>query len=494
VFEPIDYSVARRVGAKNKEETVAVAYLSLVTRLGHFCLFCNETSVIPDPLLILGEDLAHTIFKGFSSLKETNGIVHENGYWYFVRRYNEEKTIVHHYKRLLAAEPVIDVNLTALVQQDADLLAEQKEAILQAAKYPVTLLTGGPGTGKSFTAGKLIHYLRLFYPDMRIALAAPTGKAAANLQKNLAKGMPEAQTIHRLLDYRLRQDNPTLLRYDLILIDESSMVDGALFAKLLSSIASGTRLILLGDPHQLPPVEGGAVFHDLIDWHQKQSFALTHLTQCRRTHLTHILDLASAVNRGDAKHVLEAMKTQDNLIEKLKIPYIDADIAQDELLAIFEKRVILSPLRKGPFGTEALNRACRSRYGSGYVPIMITRNDEDLALANGETGVLVKKGSEIARGDYALFRSGEGIRKIPALLLPPFEDAYCLSVHKSQGSEYSEVTVVVPEGSERFGRELLYTAITRAKDKVELVGDARSVERTVNNRFRRLSRIHRMTR
>lgn len=488
MFEPIDHFVAVRAGAKSEEEKTALAYLSLITRLGHFCLFCGESGVTPDPLLILGEDLSSVILEGFSTLKNYRGIVHEEGYWYFQRRYREEKRIVEHYQRLLLSTPCIKADLREVVQKDEELLEEQKEAIIEAGRQAVTLITGGPGTGKSFTAAKLVHYLRLVHPQIRIAIAAPTGKAAANFSMSLGV---KPKTIHRLLDYRLRQEVPTLLREDLILIDESSMVDSTLFSQLLQSIKSGTRLVLLGDPYQLPPVEGGAVFQDLLEWHKKRGCGLTCLQQCRRTQLASILELSTAVKKGDFQTVLKAVGPVGHLVEKLKIPPLSAQMPPEELLAAFERRVILTPLRKGSFGTQSLNKACRSLYGnSGCIPIMITRNDEDLGLANGDTAVLVKKGNLIERGDYALFRSKEGIRKIPALLLPPFEDAYCLSVHKSQGSEYAEVIVVVPEGSERFGRELLYTAITRAKQKVEIVGDLQSVERTVRNSYRRFSRIH----
>lgn len=486
MFEPIDHLVAERVGAKSEEEKIALAYLSLITRLGHFCLFCGET-VVPNPLLILGEDLSSIILKGFSTLKNYKGVVQEEGYWYFQRRYQEEKTIIEQYQRLLSSAPTIEADLREVVQKDTELLEEQKEAIIAAGHHAVTLITGGPGTGKSFTAAKLIHYLRLMHPQIRIAVAAPTGKAAANFSSNLGI---KPKTIHRLLDYRLRQKEPTLLRTDLILIDESSMVDSTLFAQLLKSVASGTRLVLLGDPYQLPSVEGGAVFQDLLDWHKKQGSGLTCLRKCRRTQLASILELSTAVKEGDSQTVLKAVRPIDNLIEKLKIPHLSPQMPSEQLLEAFENRVILTPLRKGSFGAQALNKACRTLYGhSGCIPIMITRNDEELSLANGDVGVLIKKGDYIERGDYALFRTKAGIRKIPALLLPPFEDAYCLSVHKSQGSEYAEVIVVVPQGSERFGRELLYTAITRAKEKVEILGDLKSVERTVQNSYRRFSRI-----
>lgn len=337
-----------------------------------------------------------------------------------------------HWKRLTDAEPSVS-------KQNYDLTGlepEQQEAIRFAAEHAVTLICGGPGTGKSYTAARLVAALG---GPGEVAVAAPTGKAAANLGRAL--GRP-AQTLHALLQ-------KPRLPHDLVVVDEGSMIDAGMMARLLQAVKTGARLVLLGDDDQLPPVEAGNLFADLV-----ALSPVCRLTRCLRTDLTEIVDKAEAVKQG-------------KIIETLPLPSI-AELAQLE-------GTILTPLRRGPYGADALNRQLHARR-KGPVPIVVKKNDLKRGLSNGDVGIL--------EGGVARFTED---LSVPAALLPPYDYAYVLSVHKSQGSEYDRVHVLLPQGSERFGREMLYTAITRARHDVKVYGDPDIAQAVVSKRVLRLS-------
>jgi exodeoxyribonuclease V alpha subunit len=359
-----------------------------------------------------------------------------------------------------------------------------------------------------------------------IALAAPTGKAAANLQKSLlsASGndalaaISGAQTIHGLLGIRVGDSpKPPLvpLSADLIIIDESSMIDVRLMSQLFAAIKPGARLVMLGDPDQLPSVEAGNIFSDLIKTAENDTL-VSRLSICLRAELQGILKFATAIKSGDVSACSAALENQggDGSIEKLSddldfselltkyvIPFYDVkkpmEMSSEELLKYFERFRILSPFRQGPFGVEAINKQIAKLLvrdtSASVTPIMLLKNDARQQLFNGEVGVLVTKGTKgIEQGDYAIFPSRDGLtptRKIPALLLPSFEYAFCLSVYKSQGSEFEQVLLILPEGSEVFGREVLYTAVTRARRRLMLWEKPGTLEATVERCSQRLSNI-----
>jgi len=227
------------------------------------------------------------------------------------------------------------------------------------------------------------------------------------------------------------------------------MIDAGMMARLFAAVKTGARLVLLGDAEQLPPVEAGGLFVDLTR-HEN----VCHLTRCLRTELQEIVSMAEAVKRGE----IIPTKPLPSLKELVKM-----------------EGTILTPLRRGPYGADALNRRCAAAR-TGPVPILITVNDRKLGLFNGDVGTL--------EGECARFSEG---REISKSLLPAYEYAYVLSVHKSQGSEYDAVSILLPPGSERFGREMLYTAITRGRKKVDVYGDPSVVEAIVAKKTPRLS-------
>lgn len=279
------------------------------------------------------------------------------------------------------------------------------------------------------------------------------------------------------------------------------MIDIDLITTLLKAIKPGARLILLGDPNQLPPIESGAFFADLVETLKKRK-EVSELTVCLRAEVAEIASFSHLIASGNVDifshpgitfKEWEGDKSYFSLLQK---------VDQEEPIKAFRafnRFRILSPLREGPLGVDALNQEIYKYFVSLHdkntpfiAPIIILKNDSPLNLFNGEIGLLVKQNLEnsaLVKGDYALFQSGDEMRKIPAILLPSFEYAYSMSIHKSQGSEFDHVLLLLPEGTEKFGKKVLYTAVTRAKKSLEIWGKKETLLNTLKNPLDRLSSI-----
>ncbi|MEW8625663.1 MAG: exodeoxyribonuclease V subunit alpha [Candidatus Thiodiazotropha sp.] len=412
----------------------------------------------------------------------------------------------------------------------------------------LTVISGGPGTGKTSTVVRILGLLRQ-QPggsELRIGLAAPTGMAAARLQQSIrgAKArlplspaqldeIPEqASTLHRLLGvtaqgtgFRHHRENPLLL--DVLILDEASMVDVALMAKLLDALPGQARLILLGDRDQLASVEAGAVLGDICAGCEgpsaESAASLAQITgqpiesvprsdnplQDRVVLLRHsyrfsadspIGCLASAINQGEAEQAVRLIRQggpQDALTwladESETLALGAAHFAQfgqaiergDSVEQLFQQLHafrILAALREGPAGVVQLNQGITSRLreqgvipqqASWYAgrPVMLTRNDYQLNLYNGETGIVLPHPDGSGELSVAFNGADGGIRWVSPSRLPYCETVYALTVHKSQGSEFQRVLFHLPrQDSPVLCRELVYTAVTRAKQQFTLVG------------------------
>ncbi|MDF2576663.1 MAG: recd3 [Chlamydiales bacterium] len=577
VLDYIDYSLAKDLLCSEHSEAVAafVCYLCLAARSGHICVEINGNILNPDPRELfhtpqleltdkatLENDcdlFAELVRKGVTLLpikllqilEQGNGalmfpIYKDRNRFYFQRNLFAENEIKQCVEILYHSNPSLSVDLPLLQEKlakfiaDKQLLAEQAQAIMHAAQYGLTLITGGPGTGKTYTAGVLIKaLLESLTPEQKnqfeIMLSAPTGKATANLQASLQRATDGklqtvkivTGTLHRLL-YRMPFDK---LSADLILVDESSMIDIRLMVRLLRAIKPGARLILLGDRYQLPPVEGGSLFTDLNVWGLSlPRQPVIALKTCLRIESQPIYEFAQAVNAGDYSAIEKLLSNPHRELDRLSFEGADFMVQHHlihyakhyfptaaiqnydhSFLETFQKFRLLSPLRQGPLGIESLNQELFlamvktvPRGGFMAIPILIVQNDDRLELYNGDVGVLfcrklkgIEQGIPFAEEHIAFF-AGRGTdqpfyqeqhqaRAIPMVLLPPYEIAYCLSVHKSQGSEFDHVLLVMPEGSELFGREVLYTAITRAKKKLSFYSSDQTLQQTVQRCCSRLS-------
>ena len=345
--------------------------------------------------------------------------------------------------------------------------------------------------------------------NVKIVIAAPTGKAAIRLQNSLKcdQNAIQAKTLHSLLSmkdsFSVFDEVRNKIDADVIIVDESSMMDVKMAANLLKGVKSGSRLVLIGDQNQLSPVEAGSVFKDTADAMKSQCVELKRVI---RTDDDRINNLAKFVKQGACDSVFNMIKLKkvDNDFIDYAFSLFPKTYKEDPLncLAEYEKIRLLSPLRKGPFGVNAINKRffekvyanCKS--GDNFaVPIMITKNDYQLNLFNGETGVLFIKKNEsfydvepLQAYFYDSENSGQ-IRKITASMLPNYEYAFCISIHKSQGSEYDRVLIILPDGSEVFGREVLYTAVTRAKKAVVIASNESTIKKILHRKTKRLSAV-----
>ncbi|EQM81383.1 exodeoxyribonuclease V subunit alpha [Stutzerimonas stutzeri] len=426
--------------------------------------------------------------------------------------------------------------LFAFNQQSPDW---QRLAAAQAVRRRLAVISGGPGTGKTTTVVRLLAAL-LEQPGgerLAIGLAAPTGKAAARMAeaiRNAKADLPvsdavkqalpdEARTLHRLLGSRgdsprVRHDAANPLALDVLVVDEASMVDLALMAKLVAALPPKARLILLGDKDQLAAVEAGAVFAELCEGRGFDAAAAADLERITGQPvpaempnsrlgdavvlLTHshrfagdsgIGELARRINGGDAKGTVallqekradlawNATPSSAALIERLEqgyAPYLQA-ARQGEPAAAFEAFNgfrALTAQREGAFGVTGINEALEARFKRRLgVParerwypgraVMVRQNDYALGLFNGDIGLCLKT----AQGLRVFFEGDEGYRGFAPARLPSHDSAFAMTVHKSQGSEFTEVLLALPEQpSPLLTRSLFYTGITRAKRKVEI--------------------------
>lgn len=361
------------------------------------------------------------------------------------------------------------------------------------------LVTGGAGTGKT----TLVRDLLATEAGRRVALAAPTGKAAARLRQALGTvGDPwPCQTLHRLLEARgsggFGRDGGRPLALDTLVVDEVSMVDGLLMEALLRALPAPARLFLVGDPGQLPPVGGGGLL-DGLQQRLEQSSPRHH----RHLTVSHRFDGSTALGRfvtalrqpaapHSLQRQLEALPTDANLrwhrLER-GLPPALARLLQEHvhtlrqaaaadgdpiaLLGLLERLLLLTPQRRGPLGVEALNSRLlgvdpgQPRRWPAGTPVLVTRNDPDLDLANGDLGLVLRPDAG-AMPEVLLAGPGSP-RRLPLALLPGLEPALALTVHKSQGSQADRAVVVVPQ-PEALDHRLLYTALTRARRRVDLL-------------------------
>ena len=442
----------------------------------------------------------------------------------------------YYYMELNTAKMLHDLNIHAdidvayvsnrlqLLEQDAELSLDemQRQAVIEAAKHGILVLTGGPGTGKTTTINAMIQYFGS--QGLDILLAAPTGRAAKRMTE--ATGY-EAQTIHRLLEvsgnpedgdgrsgFARNEENP--LETDILIIDEVSMVDLPLMHALLRAIIPGTRLIFVGDGNQLPSVGPGSVLKDLL---RSECFPTVCLTKIfRQATESDIVMNAHKINRGEP--VVLDNKSRDFFFLKRQ----DANTIISVVITLLQKKLpkyvdaetydiqVLTPMRKGLLGVERLNRILQEylnppnqkKTEKEYGDKLFREGDKVMQIKNNyqleweiatKYGLVVDKGVGIFNGDMGIITNintyNETLeveydekRKVtyPFQLLDELELAYAITIHKAQGSEYPAVVIpLLPGPRQLFHRNLLYTAVTRAKKCVTLVGSEDTFYEMIQN-------------
>lgn len=404
-------------------------------------------------------------------------------------------------------------------QTEMTLDEHQVMAVKEAIRNGLLVITGGPGTGKTTTINTIIRYFEL--EGMDIFLAAPTGRAAKRMSETTGF---EARTIHRMLElnggmegaagFERNETNP--LETDVIIIDEMSMVDISLMNSLLKAVAAGTRLILVGDVNQLPSVGAGSVLKDIIASHVCNVVMLTKIF--RQASTSDIIVNAHKINRG------EEVTLDNKSMDFFFLKRYDADVIISVTLQLIKQKLpkfvdatpydiqVLTPMRKGLLGVERLNGILQQYMNPpekgkrekehGQIlfregdKIMQTKNNYQLEWEiRSKYGLSIEKGTGIFNGDMGIIREINDYTEIvtvefdegrmveyPFKLLDELELAYAITIHKSQGSEYPAVVIPLLSGPAMLmNRNLLYTAVTRAKKCVTLVGNDVTFAQMIQN-------------
>ncbi len=587
LFSPLDRHFAMLIGRLAKkhypEAALAAALASRTTREGNICLDLEEYAGKP-----LHPDSPRTGINAFIcpsphdwtvQLMQSGVVSQDEGNTplvldgkgrLYLRRYWEYENTVTRFILQRADSVYANLNYAKLDEDLKKLFPPfpaagidwQQIAAIAAVIRSFCVISGGPGTGKTSTVARILALLSGQHNNtrqLRILLGAPTGKAASRLQQSIDEtGLLQtsaehlqATTLHRMLGhvpnspyFRHNAENP--LTADIIVIDEASMVDLPLLAKLMGAVPTAARLILLGDRHQLASVQPGSVLGDICHalsmatfstefcrfiseytdysiapapqpWTQTAPFSLqdsfVELKQSYRFDPgSEIARLGTAVKEGDGAGALDLLLgAQDGSLTWSDVP-ASAEIGKklqdcpdiahftalqqiqgpDSCFTHLESFRILCALRSGPFGMERVNmlleqfiaqqmqddsRNHPAEQSAGiktdlpFRPVMVTRNDYNLQLYNGDVGIIMPDPKK-QRSLRVFFRGEAGLlRNIAPTLLPGHETVFAMTVHKSQGSEFNRVLLILPDrDSPLLTRELLYTAITRAREKVEIWG------------------------
>ncbi len=508
----------------------------------------------------------------------------------YLQRYFYYETIIIEKIYTLILNSNIDRNKNLLIENagfvknlldnndlDNNQISWQMVAIISAVINNFTIITGGPGTGKTTTIAKFLSIVFKMFPDISIALAAPTGKAAARMNQSILNTIESIQdldseiieklnrlqtkTIHRLLgpipnSPEFKHNSEIPLHHDIIIIDETSMVDAALLAKLMDAVKDDAKLIFLGDKNQLASVEAGSIFGDICSLHEGDNFInketsdvilelfkektspsiklIKGLTGNKNNLLEgHIIELKHSYrfdeNQGIGKlsklviggvtakeQILDPFRHHNNQEEYAIITtnYIDGRFTEmlkhyeeyakeDDIKTAFEKLnniITLCAVREGEYGFKEYNTIIENHLKKkGLInpddifydrqPVMITVNNYNLGVFNGDIGII--RVDEKGEKRIYFVDDESSIKHFPVFEINWFETAYAMTIHKSQGSEYENVIIILPEDktNQVLSRELLYTAITRARKKVIIYSKDDVLLETVKRKINRISGI-----
>lgn len=504
-------------------------FYTLLQSVGEGHIYLNQETLLYRAGELLGVQIEHVekylmdlaMEKKIVLKNEADGVrVYASHYYYM--ELNTARMLHDLNVREEIADVVLLHRLHEIEQNTGMVLDEmQKKAVMEAARHGIMVLTGGPGTGKTTTINAMIHFFES--EGMDIFLAAPTGRAAKRMTETTGC---EAQTIHRLLEvngnpeeegpsgFTRNEENP--LEADVIIIDEMSMVDLPLMYALLGAIVPGTRLVLVGDRNQLPSVGPGSVLKDIID---SDCFPVVMLSKIfRQAEESDIVVNAHKINRGEA--VVLDNKSRDFFFLKRQDPNMIISnvitLVQQKMPKYVNARPydiqVLTPMRKGLLGVERLNRIlqeylnppAKDKKEKEYGERLFREGDKVMQIKNNyqlewevttRYGMTVDKGLGIFNGDMGIIGEINTYEetvtvefdekrkvKYPFTLLDELELAYAITIHKAQGSEYPAVVIPLLQGPRQlYNRNLLYTAVTRAKKCVTLVGSDTVFQEMIRN-------------
>lgn len=575
VLTAADVHVAQRLssladGTASDEVLLAAALAVRAVRTGSICVALDSIAELdPDPddplpwpqsaaIVAALKESSLVTGGGVGPLRPLALVDSDDGPLVYLRKYFEqEQTIRRVIDARAATRPDVDVDVARAAidavfppsagdGETGPAYDRQRAAAALAATSWTTVLVGGPGTGKTHTVARILAVLeQVIGSNPRIGLCAPTGRAAAQLQASINRfggleATPIAHTVHALLgiwrDGTVRHGPDNRLPYDVVVVDETSMLSVTAMSLLLQAVRDDTRLILVGDPHQLVSVEAGAVLTDLTDRALRSTaplppdfaalagledsdFTAPELAQLGAGVLalkwgyrygSTIAGVADAVNRGDADEVLALIDADGGEHIELVEPDDLDDVRSDTVawtdalraagsasdaraaVAALEGYRLLCAHRDGRYGVGWWSRTIdewrdsrrRDQWAVGE-PLLVTSTDKRLGIYNGDTGVVIADGGG---GVTVAFDKQGDIVTIHPSQLGDAIGATAMTIHRSQGSQFDVVTVVLPPAeSALLTRELLYTAITRARERVRVVGRPEWLRAAVDRRVARAS-------
>lgn len=555
--------IARQQQTEDPLVTLTAGLLSEAVSDGHVCMNLHETgSIAPMIAAVVPETSQWIAQLQRSEVVGTEGefkplVLTSAGLLYLYRYWQDEQQVAQSVlRRAKAIDLPVDThalqNFFANWNSQIPGIDWQKVAVLSALHQQLVVISGGPGTGKTTVVMNILRALSLLDQNaaqpLRIALAAPTGKAAARLQQAVNQGCEQtyqAKTLHRLLGITARHDQghyhaDSPLPVDVLIVDEASMIDISLMALLLKALPVNARLILLGDAGQLASVESGAVLASLCaqspgfsEAFRQHVFELTAIDLAQSNEALPLQDcviklehsyrfaaggrvgqLVAAAHQGDATALMDLLTAfdcwQTFSSEQLQLQLaqryhgyiraVEANKPVSECLSAFEQFCVLCSLRQGPQSVQAVNimmerllarRGWRTSqlYYAGR-PIMVTQNDYRQQLFNGDVGMILPDDSgELS----AWFEFAGEVRQVSLSRLPAHETVFAMTIHKSQGSEFAEILLLMPEEDNALlGRELIYTALSRARQSVSVMASAEVLRWSLQRKLERKSGLERL--
>ncbi len=529
--------------ARGKEFSTLLAELCEALESGSSCLPLEESSLkLPESLQYLACGEIGSVVGNPNSTQPL--LLTPQNKLYFNRYYSYEKEIA---QAILDRSKSSQSNLQP--SQEAHLIElfpnisenDQAEAAKKSILQHFSIISGGPGTGKTTTVLKILDLLKrtgFYTKPEEVLLLAPTGKAADRLRQSLLQGLQkhdydsssfptQTSTIHRALGYQphsihFKHNRDFPLSAKIVIVDETSMVDLPLMAKLFRAIHFESKIILLGDPHQLTSVEVGSLLTDLIEKHNDKTSCIHHTTTILRKSYRNqgiIHAVCESIKVGNSQQALQHIQISDEtqqghvslqdlpsqakeslspFVKEHWLPALtQSDLSIQEQLLSVDRFRILSPTHRGAYGIDALNATVESILRSEGIDtsekwyvgrsVIIQKNDHTLGIYNGDTGlcVLDKEGQT-----KVAFLSEDGVRLLTPTLLPDVKTAWALTIHRTQGSEYKELLLTLPElseGNSLVTRELLYTGISRARNKANIWSAQDNFKDTINRKTQRAS-------
>jgi len=542
----------------------AAALLLVVMNRGGACIKLSELSklpvlseVLPAPYNSFGEDEWRAALVGDvfgDGMEKVRPLVISDDRLYVDRVVRMERMIARHLVMPLGSDALIEPEgwastVSSLFTTEGS--EEQREVATSLFSQRVTVLSGGPGTGKTFTVGRILLALhRATGGKVSVKICAPTGKAAQRINESLAMALEKtgsdkkerseileqtkATTIHKLLGIRplaprRRRSDP--LHVDFVICDETSMVDLAVFSELLRATAEDTRILLVGDRNQLPSIDVGSVMNDLFD--AKEYLGAVELDKLFRLDediaekdRKLLVDFFGAIRDGNTSEALRLLDSGSSVLKHIDVTD-DGELGEggDEVVSLVDARakalvslatsdtdpvaikemlesvMVLAAQHRNPLSREWwVERIAPTVYMSPIpklpnqigMPVLVTKTDTVNGVVNGDTGLIregasgrpVFSATSLPMSDVS---EGVGVRELPATAIHDWQPWWAMTIHKSQGSEFGHVIVSITPDTRLLSRELLYTAVTRAKSKVTIIGRRSDIEKAIASETPRYS-------